>query len=84
MNRTSKSNSSTIDWVIARRANNATTDTFTDTRHNFSTDTHNPSEQERKTTRVIILNIPKDKTSLQVIGANNQKHEKQTETKSVK
>ena len=29
----------------------------------------------KKKTRVIILNIPKDKTSLQVIDANNQKHE---------
>ena len=57
---------------------------FTDTRHNFSTDTTNHSKQERKTTRVIILNIPEDKTSLQVIDANNQKHEKQTKTKSVK
>ena len=51
---------------------------FTDTRHNFSTNTTNHSKQERKTTRVIILNIPKDKTSLQVIDANNQKHEKRT------
>ena len=57
---------------------------FTDTRHNFSTDTTNHYKQERKTTRVIILNIPKDKTSLQVIDANNQKHEKRTKTKSVK
>ena len=57
---------------------------FTDTRHNFSTDTTNRSKHERKTTRVIILNIPKDKTSLQVIDANNKKHEKQTKTKSVK
>ena len=51
---------------------------LTDTRHKFSTDTTNHSKQERKTTRVIILNIPKDKTSLQVIDANNQKHEKRT------
>ena len=38
----------------------------------------NHSKQERKTTRVVILNIPKDKTSLRVIDANNQKHEKRT------
>ena len=57
---------------------------FIDTRHNFSTDTANHYKQERKKTRVIILNIPKDKTSLQVLDANNQTHEKRTKTKSIK
>ena len=56
---------------------------FTDTRHNFTTDTTNHSELGGKSTRVIILNIPEKKTSFQVIDAK-PKTQNQTEPKSVK
>ena len=49
---------------------------FTDTRQNFSTDTTNHSKSSRKSTRVIILNIPENKTSFQVIDTNNKKKRK--------